>query len=380
MEFLVIVRTLIIFASAFYLFVHIGLVLGLKRCKQTKSSLQPFVSVIVAARNEERNIRNVLDCLSRQSYTQYEIIIVNDRSADNTATLISDFQKHNPSVRKIDISSVSADMPAKKNALRAGISISKGEILCFTDADCFPPPTWIEELVNQIEPEVGLVSGYSPYIIPTDTIITNGNLKNIFFKFITYEEFRAAIWSSGAIGWNLGWLCTGRNLAYRRKVFDEVGGYEKIKNSISGDDDLFLQLVRRETNWEIRYVKTQGSFVPTLPPSDFRSFVEQRKRHFSASKVFTFPLMFFFFFYHATNLLLFFSPILFLVHLISVPFLLVSIIIKLSADTIVVLTSVGTFRCRVYRHSFVLMEVLYVLYNSFIGPLGIFKKFQWKQS
>ena len=380
MVILIIVRLFLIFAAAFYLAVHIGLTIGLRRCKQTKSTLQPFVSVIVAARNEERTIRAVIECLSQQTYTHHEIIIINDRSTDNTAAIISDFQKKNPTITRIDIASVPSDMPAKKNALRAGIKASKGEILCFTDADCFPPPAWLAELVQQFEPEVGLVAGYSPYTIPSSETRTNEILRKMFFKFIAYEEFRAAIWSSGAIGWNLGWLCTGRNLAYRRKVYDEVGGFEKIKQSVSGDDDLFLQLVRRQTDWEIRYIKTKESFVPTVPPADFRSFVEQRKRHFSASKVFAFPMMLFFFLYHLANFLLFFSLFLFLLHLLSIPFVIVSIVTKLFADAILVFSSAHTFDGSTYCGSLIIMEVFYVLYNSLIGPLGIFKKFEWKQS
>jgi cellulose synthase/poly-beta-1,6-N-acetylglucosamine synthase-like glycosyltransferase len=380
MEILIFIRWFLIPAAAFYLAVHTGLIIGLKRCKQTRSPLQPFVSVIVAARNEERTIGSVLECLSQQTYAHYELIIVNDRSTDNTAAIISDFQKKNPAIKRIDIAIVPSDMPAKKNALRAGIKASKGDIFCFTDADCFPPHSWLKELVEQFEPEVGLVAGYSPYTIPSNKTIMNGILEKLFFMFIAYEEFRAAIWSSGAIGWSLGWLCTGRNLAYRRKVYDEVGGFEKIKQSISGDDDLFLQLVRRQTNWKIRYRTTKESFVPTVPPADFLSFVEQRKRHFSASKVFTFPMMLFFFFYHLANFLLFFSPLLFIFHLLSIQFVVACIGIKLFADTLLVFSSARTFYGSTYCRLFVLMEVFYFLYNSLIGPLGIFKKVEWKQS
>jgi cellulose synthase/poly-beta-1,6-N-acetylglucosamine synthase-like glycosyltransferase len=380
MEILVIIRILLILSTAFYLAVHLSLTIGLRRCRQAKSVLQPFISVIVAARNEERTIEKVLNCLLKQTYTHYELIIINDRSTDNTATLIANFQKKNPAIKRIDITSVPSDMPAKKNALRAGIETSKGEILCFTDADCFPPATWLKELVHQFEPNVGLVAGYSPYTIPSERTLKNGILETMLFAFIAYEEFRAAIWSSGAIGWNLGWLCTGRNLAYRRKVYDEVGGFEKIKQSISGDDDLFLQLVRRQTDWKIRYVKTRESFVPTIPPANFRSFVEQRKRHFSASKIFSFPMMLFFFFYHGANFLLFLSPMLFLLQLISIPVVIAGILTKIFADILLVFSSAETFNSRIYRRSFILMEILYVFYNSLIGPLGIFKKFEWKQS
>jgi len=380
MEIVTIISLVLVLAATFYLVIHTGLIIGLKRCKQTKITLHPFVSVIVAARNEERTIGQVLDCLLKQTYAHYEIIIINDRSTDNMAAIIADFQKKNPAIKRIDIFTVPSDMPAKKNALRSGIETSKGEILCFTDADCFPPPTWLAELVQQFEPKVGMVAGYSPYTIPSDKTITSRILKKMFFKFIAYEEFRAAIWSSGAIGWNLGWLCTGRNLAYRRKVYNEAGGFEKIKHSVSGDDDLFLQLVRKQTDWEIRYIKTRESFVPTVSPADFRSFVEQRKRHFSASKVFTFPMMLFFFFYHFANLLLFFSPFLFLFHLLSIQLVIVSIGTKLFSDAVLVLSSARTFDGNAYRYSFIIMEVIYVFYNSLIGPLGIFKKFKWKQS
>jgi cellulose synthase/poly-beta-1,6-N-acetylglucosamine synthase-like glycosyltransferase len=380
MEILIILKWLLITGGAFYFTVHISLAIGIKMCKQAKSPLQPLVSIIVAARNEEKTIVSLLDCLLKQTYTNYEIIIINDRSTDGTVAIIAEFQKKNPVVKRIDISAVPDDMPAKKNALRAGIEASKGEILCFTDADCFPPPAWVQELVLQFEPEVGLVAGYSPYVIPVEKAVTNTILYNMFFKFIAYEEFRAAIWSSGAIGWNLGWLCTGRSLAYRRKVYDEVDGFEKIKQSISGDDDLFLQLVRKHTKWDIRYLKSSESFVPTLPPSDFRAFVEQRKRHFSASKIFSFPMMLFFFFYHFANLLLFLSPFLFLFDLISFSLAIESIGIKLCADAILISSSARTFSKITYGNSFIIMEALYVLYNSIIGPLGIFKKFEWKQS
>ncbi|MBN1399140.1 MAG: glycosyltransferase [Bacteroidetes bacterium] len=380
MEILILIEWLLIISAFIYLLVHIGLSIGVKLCKQTSSQLQPAVSVIVAARNEENTIGLLLDCLLKQTYTNLEIIIINDRSIDRTCDIIAEYQSKNPAIKRIDIETVPSDMPAKKNALRAGIEASKGEILCFTDADCFPPSAWIQKLAEQFEPEVGLVAGYSPYVIPVDKESRHGAFKKIFFRFIGYEEFRAAIWSSGAIGWNLGWLCTGRNLAYRRKVFDEVGGFEKIKHSVSGDDDLFLQLVRRNTDWEIRYVKSKDNFVPTLPPAGFSEFVEQRKRHFSASKIFTLQMKLFFFLYHSANLLLFLSPLFFLFCFASFTLLIESVGIKLCADALLFSSSVRTFQGSSYNNSFIIMEVLYVLYNSLIGPLGIFKKFEWKQN
>jgi cellulose synthase/poly-beta-1,6-N-acetylglucosamine synthase-like glycosyltransferase len=379
MEIPFLIGLLLILAAAFYLLVHLGLIAGLKRSKYTKNHDQPFVSIIVAARNEGQTISHVLQCLLQQTYMHCEIIIVNDRSTDTTAHIIADFQKTNSNIKRIDIATLPTDMPAKKNALRAGIGSSKGDILCFTDADCFPPPMWIEELVELFEPEVGLVAGYSPYQIPSNQPHGHGLLNNLFFKFIAYEEFRAAIWSAGSIGWNIGWLCTGRNLAYRRKVYDEVGGFEKIKMSMSGDDDLFLQLMRRQTAWKIRYAQKKETFVPTVPPNNYHSFIEQRKRHFSAAKFFTLPMMLFFFFYHTSNLLLFVSPLFFLFGLLSFPVVIANICIKLIADAILISSSAHIFDGGLYRFSYMLMESLYIFYNTCIGPLGIIRKFTWKQ-
>jgi cellulose synthase/poly-beta-1,6-N-acetylglucosamine synthase-like glycosyltransferase len=380
MEISLIIEFFLLLAAAFYLFIHIGLIAGLKRLDDTMNNDRPFVSVIVAARNEEMNICQLLQCLSHQTYSPYEIIIINDRSTDKTAQLIADFKKNCSNITRVDITRLQDDMPAKKNALRAGIEASKGEILCFTDADCLPTSQWIEELVKSFMPNVGLVAGYSPYQIPNNLTSSVRYLKKIFFKFIRYEEFRAAIWAAGSIGWNVGWLCTGRNLAYRRKVYNEVNGFEKIKMSISGDDDLFLQLVRRQTAWKIHYVITPESFVPTAPPKDFWSFIEQRKRHFSATKFFTLPMMFFFFIYHSSNLLLFISPFLFLLNVVTLPVVIVVFCSKLLGDIILFKYSHRTFDATKFYSSFILMEALYILYNSFIGPLSIFRKFAWKQS
>jgi glycosyltransferase involved in cell wall biosynthesis len=161
-----IIGFLSIAAAFFYFLVHLCLLAGIKRTKVVRSDARPRVSVIVAARNEESTLRELLRCLLRQTYPSFEIIIVNDRSTDGTAGIIADVQKENPIIQRIDIAAVASDMPAKKNALKAGIEKSGGEVLCFTDADCSPPPTWIEELVSRFEPGVGLVAGYSPYQIP----------------------------------------------------------------------------------------------------------------------------------------------------------------------------------------------------------------------
>lgn len=382
MELSEVISFTLMLAAAFYIFVHLCLLVGIRRLNRFEGTWQPFVSVIVAARNEQRTIGALLQCLLHQTYHTYEVIIVNDRSTDSTAEIIDNIQKNNSIIKRIDITTVTDDMPSKKNALRAGIEMSKGELLCFTDADCFPPPAWIEQLVRGFEPDVGLVSGYSPYQIPdaNKSHRFSNYLSTCFFRFIAYEELRAAIWSAGAIGLNVGWLCTGRNLAYRRKTYDELGGYEKIKMSVSGDDDLFLQLVRKHTKWRIRYATAKECFVPTASPSTLQAFIEQRKRHFSAAKYFSVSMKLFFFLYHTSNLLLLLSPFLFVFNFLALTTLALYIFSKLIVDTILIIPSLRIFDNPQFRVSFLFMEVLYVVYNTIIGPLGLLRKFKWKPS
>jgi cellulose synthase/poly-beta-1,6-N-acetylglucosamine synthase-like glycosyltransferase len=362
---------------AFYSFVLLSLVLGMRRLKHGLSTAKPFVSVIVAARNEERTIGSLLNLLVHQDYDAYEVIIVNDRSSDQTATIVQRFQSEHPKVRRIDIDSIATEMPAKKNALAQGIASSKGEILCFTDADCLPPSGWISSLVGAFDNRTGLVAGYSPYSVQAARVGKPSPLAALLFSFVEYEEFKGAFWAAGAIGMRKAWLCTGRSLAYRRVVYDEVGGFENIKQSISGDDDLFLQLVRRETSWHIRYVTAAKSFVPTVSPPDFGQFIQQRIRHFSAGRYFPISMKIFFLSFHAVNVLVVLSFVGSLIfnqtELLVWPYLC-----KCIVDSVVFFTAAPVFGQRKFAPSFIFMEVLYILYNVLIGPLGFIKHFEWK--
>ncbi|MBI4427877.1 MAG: glycosyltransferase [Ignavibacteriales bacterium] len=365
-------------AALLYSLVVLGYIIGLLRLQYIRSSQTPLVSVIVAARNEEANLRTLIPALLEQDYSSYEIIIANDRSIDRTAEVLREYKRISRRLKSVDITSSAPGMPAKKHALSEAIRASSGEILCFTDADCIPSHQWISELVTVFDDKIGLVAGYSPY---DDTLLPNGRpglFGRLFRKFISYEELKAAAWSAGAIGLGRAWLCTGRNLAYRKRVYQEVGGFEHIKQSVSGDDDLFLQLVRRKTKWGIRYVDSPASFVRTRPPRSFSDFVEQRRRHFSAAKYFPLSMKTLFFGFHLSSLLLFLGFLCFLFGIPGATLGLPAFTVKLAADVTLFLVISEKLSQRGLAGYFLLMEILYILYNTFIGPLGLSGTYQWK--
>lgn len=366
-------------ACLFYVSTIARLLRGMRKAaSRERATEQPFVSIIVAARNEEHNVERLLTALTSQSYERYEVIIVDDRSDDRTADRVKAFKGGRISVKLVSIGALSGDMPPKKQALTAGIRESRGEVLLFTDADCIPPPGWVAGMIGAFRERTGVVCGYSPYdsrLRSEQRLTLKGRIADAFLRF---EELKGALWSAGSIGIGRAWLATGRNLAYRRIVWNDVGGFEKIRHSISGDDDLFLQTVRQTTNWEIRYTSQPETVVPTTPPDSFRAFVSQRIRHFSAGKYFPISMKIFLTAFHISNYTLYVSFAMFLAGMFPAGIILFAV--KSMADLAFI--HVGRLRLGIPTpvSSVLALELVYAVYNAVFGPLGTFGSFTWKGS
>jgi cellulose synthase/poly-beta-1,6-N-acetylglucosamine synthase-like glycosyltransferase len=323
---------------------------------------QQGISIIVAARNEERHIAQLLQSLVSQNYPpeKFEILVMNDRSTDSTASIVESFALLHGNVRLVNITSNSSDMPHKKNALRSGIAQSKFDILAFTDADCEVPKNWLAEISKNFPDDFGAVAGFSP------NVLTPSN------SFLRYEENKNSLIAASAVELKNAFMCTGRNFAYRKELYNEVGGFEKIKQSISGDDDLFLQLVQRETRWKIRYMTSPESYVRTALPDSFKQFINQRTRHVSASKFYPVKIQFLYSLIHLFHLSIvagfFVSPFI----------TLIAWMIKFNIDGAFVARGKKIFNAEFSVPEFIRNEILLVLYSFLIAPLGFLVKFDWK--
>ncbi|HTR81810.1 MAG TPA: glycosyltransferase [Bacteroidota bacterium] len=340
--------------------------------QQETSEDKPPISVIVAARNEEAMIGKCLQSLVQQDYPKnaYEVIVVDDRSDDGTAAIVKNYALSYPFVSLAPITHLDSDLPPKKNALHEGIRRSGFDILAFTDADCVVPPQWLASIAREFLPDTGVVAGYSPIEqqFPASMKKRWGNF------FVRYLEVKNSFGAAAGIGLRRAYLCTGRNLSYRKSIFTQVDGFEKIKNSISGDDDLFLQLVQKETQWNIRYMLSPQSYVETAPPASLRAFINQRKRHFSAGKFYPGRMKVVFATVHAFNALSF------LTIFVSPAIGAAAVAAKLLVDGWTISRGAALFGDRKLVRSLVPLEIASVLYNSFIGPLGVFGTFVWKES
>lgn len=248
---------------------------GFPRLRSGRSRAQPRISVIVAARNEEATIGHCLEALLAQSYPQerYEIIVIDDRSTDGTAQIVRNFAATHPRLRLLQVTERSPLAP-KKHAIDLGIRQARGDVIVTTDADCTPAPGWLAELIRYFEPNVGLVAGYNPYR-------TDGRFASRFHRMLALDYFAMACVAAASAGLGFPISCTGGNLAYRKELYEQLGGFSRKGRWVSGDDDLFLEQVRERTAWCIRYAVHPDTFVPTQPPEDLRAFVHQRIRYAS---------------------------------------------------------------------------------------------------
>ena len=277
---------------------------GLKKLlllQQASSQEKPEISIIVAARNEEANIGRCLQSLVQQNYPAglFEIIIADDRSTDGTAAIVRNYQRRYPYIKLVTISQISSDLPPKKNALNEAMKESRFDILAFTDADCIAPPIWLSSIAREFLPDVGVVAGYCPI----EQRFPRTFFARWFDFFLRYLEIKKWVGAAAGVGLGNAYLSSGGNLAYRKSVFREVNGYEKIKHSISGDDDLFIQLIQKETRWKIRYMISRESSVETAPPPSLAYFINQQRRHFSAAAYYSLRMKIVFGLIHSYNAL-----------------------------------------------------------------------------
>ncbi len=346
-----------------YCALQLYLIIGINRLTYSKYTGGPQgISVIIAANNEGQNIRGLLQSLALQKYPTncFEVIVVNDRSSDNTEEIIRAFSDTHHNFHAITIRENTSDMPHKKNALRTAIARSRFDILAFTDADCSVPQHWLREISESFEETVGVVAGYSPYA------------KDPTSGYLRFEEFKITLLASAMIGMKNAFLCTGRNFAYRKQVYHEVNGFESIKHSVSGDDDLFLQAVQRTTRWEIRYMTSPESVVYTMPPDSLGQFIHQRTRHISASRYYPAKIKTYYALIHLFHVFVFVGFVFF--PLIS----LICLLIKLNIDALFNENGKRLFNEEFSLLVFFFSEIMLVLYSFFIGPLGFIKKFTWK--
>ena len=232
----------------------------------------PSVSIIVAARNESDNLYDNLPLLLQQNYPQFEVIVINHQSVDDSAYLLNAYCQQYPNLRVIEVAKSKHLKPGKKLPLTLGIKGAKYEHLLFTDADCKPSSNrWLKSMAQHFVPGKEIVMGYGPYI----------SQKGFLNRIIRFDTAWIAInYFSMALA-KLPYMGVGRNLAYTKNVFNSVQGFKTHYSLPSGDDDLFIQEAAKKKNYAINLDKY--SYCYSEANNSWSSWIRQKTRHYSTA-------------------------------------------------------------------------------------------------
>ena len=232
------------------------------------------VSILIAARNEEENIARTIDAILNQNYptSQLELIIVDDHSTDRTSEIVRSYGDRGVKLLQLQVGDKLNSY--KKYAITKAIEMASGEIIVTTDADCRMGRNWIRTIMAYFDQNNSfLVSSPVAY----------SEEKSKFEELQTLEFLYLIGLGAAGIGNGNPTTCNGANLAYRRDVFFEMGGFKGIDNLASGDDELFLHKVAEKYADRIGFCKSREAIVYTDAKPDLASFISQRKRWASKS-------------------------------------------------------------------------------------------------
>ncbi len=273
-----IINVIAIVSMLIYLYYLRLFYIGLKNRNVNFVNSKPLVSVVVAARNEENNIARLLTTLVNQTYSsdKYQIIIANDDSIDGTASIVEQFSQKWNKIKLVNVTGREKAISPKKNALSQAIEIAEGEIILSTDADCLVGKYWIESMAACFD-DNEMVIGFSR------TKLTDWSKADFINKFEHFDFLAMLFAAAGAISSGKYFSCSGQNIAYKKEAFNKVGGFEKIKHLISGDDVNLMQLFRK-SGMKVSFAFTDHSYVYTQPIKNIGKFLSQRSRWTSNMK------------------------------------------------------------------------------------------------
>lgn len=362
-----------IFLLIHYLFFLIKIYTGLNNLSFKKNSqfVEEFVSVLVPFRDEEKYILRVLNSLESQDYPEekFEVIFIDDNSTDNSKSILEkNIKKKNFKV--IAVPDDYSKKAHKKRAIRYGIENSKGEIIVTTDADCVHPKSWLKSLLSFLNKDTGFISGPVEFF----------SSQNLFKKLQKLEFAGLVITGAGLIGSNYPIICNAANIAYRRKAFDEVGGFSFQMSLSSGDDELLMQKIFRDTDYKISFALDKDAIVKTESNSSIKQFYNQRKRWaskglFYKNKLLILKLLLIYLFYLSFIVL----PVLgFLLGKIFFLIFALSLTIKIIFEFIVLQKGFELLFYKETLRLFPVAEIFHIPYIIIAGLSGAFGNYQWK--
>ena len=245
---------------------------GIQRAEKKLKKHIP-ISIIICAKNEAENLKKNIPLILNQEYSNFEIVLVNDSSFDESLEIMKGFEAKNNNIKIVDVKVNEAFWGNKKYALTLGIKASKHNFLVFTDADCQPnSKQWLAHISSHFSNEKSIVLGYGAYAKKKFSFLN---------KLIRFETVMTALQYFSYAKMGLPYMGVGRNMAYRKDLFFNNRGFNNHMFIKSGDDDLFINEVANSTNTSLCF--TKESFTSSEPKLTFKAWILQKRRHISTA-------------------------------------------------------------------------------------------------
>jgi cellulose synthase/poly-beta-1,6-N-acetylglucosamine synthase-like glycosyltransferase len=325
------------------------------------------VSVIICAKNEYHNLVRFLPKVLEQDYPEFEVVVVNDASDDDTYYLLRELADKYPQLKVVNITQNLNFFSGKKFPLSIGIKSAKYELVLLADADCYPAsPNWITSMQSVFSEKTDIVLGYGPYA-PQPGLLN---------KLIRFDTLMVAVQYMSLALAGLPYMGVGRNLAYRKSLFYDVGGFIKHYKISSGDDDLFINQVARGSNTRIQPIP--DAFTYSRSKQTFSYWFRQKKRHLTTGRFYRMSHKIVLGLYSSSRFLFF--GILIALAILGMDWMLLTGIffIRLLSQLII------TKKCMIRfneKHFFLLsplFEFGLIIINTLLGFAGLFsRKTQW---
>lgn len=346
----------------------------------------PFVTIIVPARDESCCIEDCVTTILANDYPadRFEIMVVDDLSEDDTSDVVRKMisELGDEQAGKLQLLQMPENLERtrahKKRAIEKGIAAARGEIIMTTDADCFVPPAWIRTAVSMFndiadDPMVDAVTAF----VSSPVLYRPGNDPLMHMQALEFMGLVAA--GAGAIGAGRPTICNGANVAYRKDVFEWLGGFSGIDHLTSGDDELLMQKINDTTRHHVRFCASHNAAVITDPVHSFREFFQQRKRWASKGAHYPNKLLI----AMLVSIYLFYAGL--LAGALAMPFvaglwipMLIAFGLKIVPEAALLWPAClhfGRWRLFVY---FLPEQLLHIPYIVILGAAGVFGKYEWK--
>lgn len=232
----------------------------------------PLISVLIAARNEESNMKACLEGVLRQTFPsdRYEVWIGDDNSSDGTAAVVKQFQASCKNLHLLPVEKNLNGLLGKANVLAQLARVARGEILLITDADVQVPPGWIDCYARHFRRRVDMISG---------VVALNG--QSVFAKLQNADWLTYMAECNEKSNKGQPVTAVGCNMAIRSSTYKAVGGYEKIPFSVTEDYELFRAVT--SAGYAFGSLMDREALAFTNPVKTFGDLLKQRRRWLTGS-------------------------------------------------------------------------------------------------